>query len=56
MYVRIRGPRAGRAAVGRWADAATGEHGDLLDLIGCRLGLDSFADIAHEARRFLNLP
>ena len=30
---RQRGER-GRASAGRWTDAATGEHGDLLDLIG----------------------
>ena len=37
------GPDCGPGAAGKWTDAATGEHGDLLDLIGrnrdlCRLG------------------
>src|SRR3546814_2148735 len=36
LYVRLDGPLAGPGAVGKWADAATGEHGDLLDLIRLR--------------------
>ena len=38
------------------ADAASGEHGDLLDVIRLSLGLVDFADVAEEARRFLSLP
>ena len=53
LYLRIKGP-AGK--IGRWSDAATGEYGDLLDLIGASTGLTSFADIAAEARSFLKLP
>lgn len=37
-------------------DAATGQHGDLLDVIGETCGLRSFHDVAEEARRFLKLP
>ena len=37
-------------------DAATGEHGDLIDLIAGNRGLASFRDACHEARRFLSLP
>src|ERR1700739_3482428 len=33
LFVRLRGPEAGPGAAGHWTDAATGEHGDLLDLI-----------------------
>jgi len=33
MFVRLRGPCAGKGAAGKWTDAATGEHGDLLDVI-----------------------
>jgi len=33
-------------------DAATGEHGDLLDIIRESLGLRDFPDVAEEARRF----
>lgn len=43
-------------AVAHKTDAATGEHGDLLDLIAARCGLSVFGDIADEARRFLSLP
>nr|WP_132036205.1 toprim domain-containing protein [Aquabacter spiritensis] len=37
-------------------DAATGEHGDLLDVIRGSLGLTDFPDVADEARTFLSLP
>ncbi|WP_139017481.1 toprim domain-containing protein, partial [Bradyrhizobium sp. STM 3809] len=43
-------------AVEHKTDAATGEHGDLLDVIGQTCGLRSFREIAEEARRFLKLP
>ena len=35
---------------------ATGEHGDLLDLIALNRGLDRFRDVLAEARAFLSLP
>ena len=56
MFVRLTGPESGKGAAGKWTDASTGEHGDLLDVIGESLGLIDFADIAKEARRFLSLP
>ena len=31
MFVRLKGPNSGKGAAGKWTDAATGEHGDLLD-------------------------
>jgi len=31
LYVRLRGPSSGKGAAGKWCDAATGEHGDLID-------------------------
>jgi hypothetical protein len=40
MFVRLKGPDTGPGAAGRWTDAASAEHGDVLD----------------EARRFLSLP
>ena len=40
---------------GHWRDAATGEHGDLLDLIGASQRLGTFRDIVDEARSFLSL-
>ena len=56
LFVRLHGPEAGRGAAGKWTDAATGEHGDLLDLIARARRLDSLRDVLDEARRFLSLP
>ena len=54
MFVRLRETRNGRA--GKWLDAASAEHGDLLDVIRESCGLLDFRDVAEEARRFLNMP
>ncbi|MGR7993595.1 DUF7146 domain-containing protein [Xanthobacter sp. ZOL 2024] len=54
MFVRLRGSAKGPP--GKWTDAATGEHGDLLDVIREALGLVDFAEVAEEARAFLALP
>ncbi len=51
LYVRLQG-----VGVGRWADAAAGETGDLLDLIGANRSLDRMRDILAEARAFLGQP
>ena len=56
MFVRLKGPEAGPGAAGHWTDAATAEHGDLLDVIRESCGLIAFGDVAEEARRFLSLP
>ena len=56
MFVRLEGGESGRGAAGKWTDAATGEHGDLLDVIRETCGLVDFHDVATEARRFLSLP
>jgi len=56
LYVRLQGPETGRGAAGNWTDAATGEFGDLLDIIRQARGLHRFQDVADEARGFLNLP
>ncbi|MGH2618887.1 MAG: DNA primase, partial [Thermomicrobiales bacterium] len=56
MFVRLTGPESGKGAAGKWTDASTGEHGDLLDVIREALGLIDFNDVAEEARRFLALP
>lgn len=56
MFVRLFGPETGRGAAGKWTDAATGEHGDLLDIIATRSGYDDFRLITDEAKRFLRLP
>ena len=53
MFVRLKDTTKGPA--GKWLDAATGEHGDLLDVIRESFCLIDFADVAEEARRFLGL-
>jgi hypothetical protein len=54
MFVRLKDSSRGRA--GKWTDAATGEHGDLLDVIRESCGLTDFREALDEARRFLRLP
>ncbi len=54
MFVRLQDSPKGPA--GKWTDAATSEHGDLLDIIRESLGLRDFREVAEEARRFLKLP
>ena len=56
MFVRLSGPDFGPGAAGHWTDAASAEHGDLLDVIRESCGLVDFRDVAEEARRFLSLP
>ena len=52
LFVRLAGP----GAPGKWTDAATGEHGDLLDLIKNRAGASTLRGALAEARAFLALP
>ncbi|HEX3663757.1 MAG TPA: toprim domain-containing protein [Rhizomicrobium sp.] len=54
MFVRLKESPKGPA--GKWTDAATGEHGDLLDVIRESCSLIGLHDVAEEARRFLKLP
>ncbi len=56
MFVRLIGPDSGPGAAGHWTDAASTEHGDLLDVIRESCGLIDFRDVIDEARRFLRLP
>ncbi len=56
LYVRLTGPDSGPGAAGKWTDAATGEHGDLLDLIARNRDLHRLGQIMEEARCFLALP
>lgn len=53
MFVRL--TDSGRGLAGHWTDAATGERGDLLDVVREALGLRAFGDVAKEARAFLGL-
>jgi hypothetical protein len=54
MHVRL--TENARGTAGKWVDEATGEHGDLLDVIAHSCGLVGFRDVVEEARRFLCLP
>jgi hypothetical protein len=56
LYVRLQGPEYGPGAAGKWTDAATGEHGDLLDLIALNRDLHRIGEAMIEARSFLALP
>jgi hypothetical protein len=55
LYVRLHGPTSGKGAAGRWNDAATGERGDLLDMIAAARGLDGIGAAMAEARLFLGV-
>jgi len=56
MFVRLKSRDVGGRPAGKWTDSATGEHGDLLDVIRKSCGLVDFRDVMEEARRFLSLP
>lgn len=56
MHVRLRGPTVGKGAAGKWVDEATGEFGNLLDIIRLSQGLTEFRAVLAEALSFLNLP
>lgn len=49
FYIQLSGPKAGR-----WTDHATGQFGDVIDLIALHLGC-STADAVREARSYLGL-
>ena len=52
LFVRLSGP----GVPGKWTDSATGQHGDLLDLIRHRSGAPTLRAALNEARTFLALP
>lgn len=54
MFVRLNQSAKGDA--GKWTDAATGEHGDLLDIIREANGFTAFKDVIAEAHAFLRSP
>ena len=56
LFVRLVGPTAGPGAAGKYTDAATGDHGDLLDIIRERTGITRFPDLLAEARAHLGRP
>ena len=52
LFVRLAPP----GTPGKWTDASTGEHGDLLDLVRAASGAGSLRAALAEARAFLSLP
>lgn len=56
LFVRLTGGSDGEGAAGKWSDAATGEHGDLLDLIAANRRCPDLRTTLTEARSFLSLP
>ncbi len=52
LFVRLSPP----GVPGKWTDSATGEHGDLLDLVRIASGAGSLRAALAEARAFLSLP
>jgi len=56
LYVLLSGAGEARGRAGKWTDAASGEHGDLLDIIAASCGHAAMRDTLVEARRFLSLP
>ena len=54
LYVRLF--ETERGAIGNWVDAATGEHGDLVDLIRLNQRHGRLSDTIDEVERFLSLP
>ena len=52
LYVRLVGP----GTPGKWTDAATGEHGDLLDIVRHRICAPTLRAALDEARAFLARP
>ncbi len=54
LYVRLF--ETERGTIGNWVDAATGEHGDLIDLIRLNRRHGRLAETIDEAERFLSLP
>jgi hypothetical protein len=56
IVVRLHRRAGSPGEPGKWTDAATGEHGDLLDLIRLSRDFDNMRDVLDEARKFLSLP
>ena len=54
LYVRLRDSPDG-ARCGKWTDAQSGEHGDLLDIVRAATATGTMREALDEARRFLNL-
>ena len=56
LYVRLRETPDGSGRAGKWTDAQSGEHGDLLDIVRASTPGGTLAEALAEARDFLSLP
>lgn len=56
LFVRLAGPSHGAGAAGKWTDAATGQHGDLIDLIRLNRNLGHAHELREEILAFLCEP
>lgn len=56
LYLMLSSSGDARGRAGKWTDAASGEHGDLLDVIAASCGHVDLRETLAEARRFLSMP
>lgn len=56
LYVRLAASPDGRGQAGKWTDAQSGDHGDLLDIIAIARNCRTMRETLDEARHFLSLP
>ncbi|MFA5957754.1 toprim domain-containing protein [Hyphomicrobium sp.] len=56
LFVRLYGEESGPGAAGKWTDTATGEFGDLLDVIALQKGHQHLRETLREAFEFLQAP
>lgn len=56
LYVRLCDTPDGKGRAGKWTDAQSGDHGDLLDVIRAAVPGETLGEALGEARRFLSLP
>lgn len=56
LYVRLCASPDGGGAAGKWTDAQSSDHGDLLDIIAAAQNCRTMRETLDEARRFLSLP
>jgi len=56
LWVRLHGPLSGPGAAGNWTDEATGEFGDLIDLIRINRQLLHWPEVRDEVMTFLSEP
>lgn len=56
LYLRLVDSPNGKGRAGKWTDAQSGEHGDLIDIITATRPTQSMRETLDEARRFLAMP